>query len=98
MLISDWSSDVGSSDLRVPCRLGADPRPGFRRGLRADVALLPGLLAGRVLLGLPRRPAGHPGPIRRAHQWRGPMSGVATRIADGDRKSNTSELQSIMRI
>src|SRR3546814_7765830 len=37
MRISDWSSDVGSSDLDAPDEIVADPRPLAAHGLAADV-------------------------------------------------------------
>ncbi len=52
--------DAAAVGRAVPQRAGSGPPAGVRRRVRADVALLPRVLAGGLPLGLSRRPAGHP--------------------------------------
>src|SRR3546814_8487917 len=105
MRISDWSSDVCSSDLHVDAAVVGD---GFRHAV--DHLLLVGDVHGdgeRVAAGV----ADFPGDDLRGVDLQvgdhhlAAVRGVALgdALADaagraGDRKSNTSELQSLMRI
>src|SRR3546814_4545623 len=90
MRISDWSSDVCSSDLRiVPAPPVVDPARQHRRegerGERADDKK-------HVVIGEDRRLA-----RRFAHHLR-PGAGAAQRGIEDRSEEHTSELQSLMRI
>src|SRR3546814_2181597 len=103
MRISDWSSDVCSSDLRSCCRDGRKARPAFPlSAIAADVAQVPArLLVGRksFLAGERQRQAAAE-PVARSgagsqerHEDRCRLRPVAIRSEE-----HTSELQSLMRI
>src|SRR3546814_10531869 len=90
MRISDWSSDVCSSDLR-PCVAAAVGLPRLRRrghagGLRAGSRAPGGRGAGAL-------PAGAPGDDDQRHPDGAGIGGGA-----GRSEEHTSELQSLMRI
>src|SRR3546814_8609701 len=113
MRISDWSSDVCSSDLAVEeLRLERQPvaRPQRARGAVAEVAVLVIADAGQGrrqgVAGLPVRPCGQrpgkPGDgvfVERAFGGHGLRARRCKRFQRAARsEEHTSELQSLMRI
>src|SRR3546814_7708786 len=111
MRISDWSSDVCSSDLRVDMDAGIGRDSVIGQGLvirqQRD-----GRLAGLAMAGQRRRmtlraalAVAHPGPrglvARNAHDVAGAAAVERTAQGDVERdrsEEHTSELQSLMRI
>src|SRR3546814_3718933 len=111
MRISDWSSDVCSSDLRpdddrVPAANGPDSPDSCARAIRAERGdrRRSGLRRGRGTHAAPRRPAGGPSRKeagdRRHRSAAGEIRGLARWRLRSPKRSeeHTSELQSLMRI
>src|SRR3546814_4868963 len=106
MRISDWSSDVCSSDLEAAARQGA-PRDDGHAGVDAVGEHLPLLLAvEQVVVVLHRDEAGPAlalshvlglGELPRPHR-RGPDVARLARLHHVRSEEHTSELQSLMRI
>src|SRR3546814_6007844 len=97
MRISDWSSDVCSSDLRrrqLAQRVDLDDPAVMALGLRRVEIIVGRLLAGQI--GVPRRPPAraiveHALDRARQHARRGAAGAIRS-------EEHTSELQSLMRI
>src|SRR3546814_7878935 len=104
MRISDWSSDVCSSDLSClaragggphPCRLAVPPASRHRRTRRA--ALAGGSGGGRDRGCFAPAPASAPRRSPRRARGR-PRAGACAGSGDARSEEHTSELQSLMRI
>src|SRR3546814_3671850 len=91
MRISDWSSDVCSSDLRQTCRTHTHRGASARMRPRAGVERRPGLVPPRRALDLD---------LARARDQERERQSCATHTDRGASRSeeHTSELQSLMRI
>src|SRR3546814_1735238 len=105
MRISDWSSDVCSSDLRSAWRRSATLATGWRQGWLAND--LKPLLQGSARLRAVRRariaPASRGGYYRREPAHRCPEDATTMKVVIADdeplrSEEHTSELQSLMRI
>src|SRR3546814_8902151 len=95
MRISDWSSDVCSSDLR-----GVPPEPGPKRADRAGDDAQRGQTAGRRR-GHRIAPPGFGSPMWRSlppRVWRARREAASRCVGIGISEEHTSELQSLMRI
>src|SRR3546814_1316374 len=93
MRISDWSSDVCSSDLRPGCGEDGDPRDGDRRGPGRRHHPHHQIGRRRPRLRERRRGAAGTAPLRRLPAGLQPRG-----AAVAGSEEHTSELQSLMRI
>src|SRR3546814_7556528 len=100
MRISDWSSDVCSSDLAQLHRTCAGVRDTRRRAARAGARLAPARPEPPARRRRPRQPAAA-APVGKHHR-RGEAAGAGRAAADRRTaqrsEEHTSELQSLMRI
>src|SRR3546814_8165133 len=107
MRISDWSSDVCSSDLTAldsACGIGAMMALGFREGtatveLRVDYLRAPSPEASCLVLTAPADVGGRPeaGRVMMRAEARETGGNSALAHAAGRSEEHTSELQSLMR-